>query len=144
METPAEAATNEAASIPEPVSVEKPGRDPFAKVRPELSEDEFASPAVARLMLDRIADLQAQVRDERPYRAKYHEADKERAILQEKFKTRLSSEVISGFCLAVGTLLVGLAPVLTVKPEVIATIVCWIGILLILGAIISRAIVLRK
>ncbi|HEX8897249.1 MAG TPA: hypothetical protein VF751_01005, partial [Chthoniobacterales bacterium] len=121
-----DAATNDTAATAEAVSTEKAVRDPFAKVRPELSEDEFATPAVSRLLLDRIADLKSQLHEERPFRTKYHEVDKERAILQEKFKTRISSEVMFGFCLAIGTLLVGLAPVLTVKPEIIATILCWI------------------
>jgi hypothetical protein len=138
------AATSEVEATGQALSAEKVPRDPFSKVRPELSEDEFASPAVGRLLLDRIADLQTQIQDERPYRARFHEADKERAILQEKFKTRVSSEVISGFCLAVGAVLVSLAPVLSVKPEITSTILAWIGIALIIGGIGSRIIILRR
>ena len=84
MENPPETATSELQATSESVSVEKTPSGPFAKVRPELSEDEFTTPAVSRMLLDRISDLRIQLKEEKQFRSQFHEADKERAVLRGK------------------------------------------------------------
>jgi hypothetical protein len=139
----AESATSEAGSVQEPAHVEKLSRDAFAKVRGELTEEEFASPVVSRMLLDRISDLRSQLQEEKPFRARFHQADKERAVLEEKFKTRISSEVMFGVCLSAGSVLISVAPTLPATSH-FPTILLWTGIILFLGAVISRIIILKK
>src|SRR4051794_19232322 len=109
---PTESATTDADSVQVPEGVEKLPRDAFAKVRGELTEEEFASPAVSRMLLDRISDLRLQLQEEKPFRTRFHTADKEKAVLEEKFKVRISSEVIFGVCLTAGSVLISIAPTL--------------------------------
>lgn len=140
---PLDSATIETQSIAEPVSIEKAPRDAFSKVRGELSEEEFTTPAVSRMLLEKISDLQSQVRDEKPFRARFHQADKDKAVLEEKFKTRISSEVMFGVCLSAGSVLISVAPTLPASSG-FPTILISMGVVLFIGAVISRIIVLKK
>lgn len=143
MENPPETATSEMQATSESVSVEKIPSGPFAKVRPELSEDEFTTPAVSRMLLDRISDLRIQLKEEKQFRSQFHEADKERAVLKEKFKTNISSEIMFGVALSIGSLLLGIAPTLWSKPP-FGLIVVSLGAALLVGGIISRIVILRR
>lgn len=142
MEGPPEAATSETESMTQLVSVEKLSTA-FAKVRREVSEDEFTSPGVSRILLDQISDLSQRVQEETKFRGLYHEADKERALLQEKLKLRLSSEIISGFVLTLGSLLIGFSPALWPSwPYGLLALSS--GLVLLAVAVITQIIASRK
>lgn len=44
------------------------------------------------------------------YRSRYHEVDKERAVLAEKLKQNVAAEVLHGTSLSVGALFLGMTP----------------------------------
>ncbi len=94
------------------------------------------------MLLDRIFDMRQQLRGEAEFRAQFHEADKERAVLKEKLKTRIASEIMFGFALTVGSLLIGFAPSLwSTWPY--GAIMLWSGIGLLLTGLVTHAIILR-
>jgi len=137
-----EAATSETESMTQLVSVEKLSTA-FAKVRREVSEDEFTAPGVARILLDQISDLRQRVHEETKFRALYYDADKERAIMREKLKLRLSSEIISGIVLTFGSLLIGFSPMLWKSPPY-GVVALSSGLALVLVAILTPVIASRK
>src|SRR2546421_8204425 len=85
-------------------------RQPFAKLRRELSEEELTSPAVQRLLLDDLERLDREVSELTTYRERFHAMDKRAAILEQSIKKSLASEIIFGVCLCVGAAALGYAP----------------------------------
>ena len=85
-------------------------RRPFAKLRRELSDDELTSPAVQRLLLDEIERLDREVSELEKYRTEFHEVDKRCAVVEQRVKKSLGSEIIFGVCLCVGAAALGYAP----------------------------------
>jgi hypothetical protein len=143
MESTPEAATSEEQATRQPVSVEKSAGGPFAKVRGELTEEEFANPAVSRMLLDRIADLEHRLQEENQFRSQFHDADKNRAVLEEKLKIRISSDIGFGVSMSVGSILISAgATFWSAQPY--GVISMWSGIALLLGGVISRAVVLWR
>lgn len=86
------------------------GRKSFAKLRRELSDEELSSPAVQRMLLDEIERLDAEREELVSFRKKFHDSDKRAAILEEKFKTKISIEIIHLACMTVGAAAIGYAP----------------------------------
>lgn len=121
-------------------AIETPkARRAFSKVRRELSEEELSSPAVHRLLLDEIDQLEQQVVELSEFRDRFHKTDKEKAVLEERLRISIASEIIFGVCLTIGAALIGLTPFLwTTKPQ--GHLSLGIGIILIIGGIISRAV----
>lgn len=114
-------------------------RRPFAKLRRELSDEELLSPAVQRLLLDEIEKLDRQVIQLEEYRNKFHEVDKRQAVLEQRIKRSISSDVIFGVCLCVGAAALGYAPsVWSHQPSGYLSIA--IGSILIFGGIVSKLI----
>ena len=87
----------------------KKGRRSFAKMRRELSEDEFSSPAVGKLLIDEIERLETDNSSLSDYRDRYYRADKAVGVLQEKQKVQVSGEIIFSVCLTIGAALIGLS-----------------------------------
>lgn len=121
-------------------AVEAPkARRAFSKVRRELSEEELSSSAVHRLLLDELDQLEQQVVELSEFRDRFHKTDKEKAVLEERTRKSIASEIIFGLCLTVGAALIGLTPLLwDTKPQ--GHISLGIGVILITGGIISRAV----
>jgi hypothetical protein len=83
------------------------GRKSFSKLRRELTDEELASPAVQRMLLDEIERLDDALVAHFQYRNKFHACDKQLGMLQEKFKSKISVEIIHAACIAVGGAAVG-------------------------------------
>jgi hypothetical protein len=114
-------------------------RQPFARLRRELSEEELGSAAVQRLLLDEVERLERQVIELKSYEDHYHALDKRAAILEQHVKKSLASEIIFGVCLCVGAAAVGYAPaVWNHQPSGYLSIV--FGLILIIGGTISRLV----
>jgi hypothetical protein len=69
------------------------GRRAFTNVRRELSDEELSSPAVQRMLIDDIERLEKEKFDLSEYQEKFHEADKNAAILEEKLKASVTQEI---------------------------------------------------
>ncbi|WP_287591786.1 hypothetical protein ACS18Q_17510 [Vibrio sp. Vf1514] len=114
-------------------------RRSFTKLRRELEEEELNSPAVQKLLIDEIERLERENIDLVNYQDKYYQVDKAKAVLDQKLKTSISQEIISGVCMTVGAASLGYAPTLWAhQPS------GWIAIIfggvLIVGGIIAKAV----
>ena len=115
------------------------GRSVFRNVRRELTEDELSNPAVKRMLLGDIERLEDENSALKNFENRYHEADKETAVLKEKLKNSNSGEILSSVCLMVGSALLGLAPAVIGSSE---TSFGWVGlafaVVLITGGVFSK------
>lgn len=115
------------------------GRQSLSRVRRELSEEELASPAVQRLLVEEVERLERDCVDLREYRDRYHAAEKEAEILEERSKKSLSGEIIFGVCLSVGAAAIGYAPAVWGQPPS-GQIAIVFGVVLIMAGIVSRIV----
>lgn len=114
-------------------------RPSFAKLRRELSEEELSSPAVQRLLLDDIERLERQAFELTNYRNRFYETDKRTAVLEQRVKKSVASEIVFGVCLCVGAAALGYAPyVWNNQPSGYVSIA--FGLVLIIGGIVSRLV----
>ena len=121
-----------------PISSHK-GRRAFTNVRRELSDEELSSPAIQRMLIDDIERLEEEKYDLSEYQEKYHEADKNAAILEEKLKSSVTQEIVFGVCLTVGAASLGYAPsVWDNQPTGWISIA--FGAFLIIGGIASKVV----
>ncbi len=84
-------------------------RRAFSKLRYELSDDDLKSPGVQKMLLNEIDRLEREQIDLLVFRTNFHIVDKEKAILSEKFKTLIWSEVLYTIGIAIGPLLIGIS-----------------------------------
>lgn len=118
--------------------VAKPRRA-FSKLRRELSEDEISNPAVHRLLLDIQDQLESQVVELTAFEDKFHAADKERAVLQQKVAQHSAMEVMHGLCLALGGVFIGLAPLVWAPAQQpYGYLSAGAGVLLLIGAVVVK------
>ena len=94
----------------QPVVEQPKSRRAFSCVRRELTEEEIAHPAVRRLILDEIDQLEQQVTELTGFRDRYYETDRCRAVLDEKLRQKKSGEVLQDAAFGVGVFFIGLAP----------------------------------
>jgi hypothetical protein len=91
-------------------SIVPKGRQSLSKVRRELSEEELSSPAVQRLLVEEIENLEKDNVDLKTYKEKYYLIDKKCAVLEEKIKAVTANVDIFAVLLALGAAAVGLLP----------------------------------
>jgi hypothetical protein len=117
----------------------KSGRRSFSKLPRELSEKELASPAVQKMLVDEIERLETECDDLSSYRPKFHDADKRAAILEEKFKGKISIDILQTGCLTVGAAALGYAPSITTgQPS--APMVAIFGVVLVIVGLAAKAV----
>lgn len=117
----------------------KSGRRSFSKLPRELSEKELASPAVQKMLVDEIERLETECDDFSSYLSKFHEADKRAAVLEEKFKGKISADILQTGCLTVGAAALGYAPSITTgQPS--AWMVAIFGVVLVIAGLAAKAV----
>ncbi|WP_430405943.1 hypothetical protein [Fluviicola sp.] len=114
-----------------------PGK-PYSKLRRELSDEDLSNPAVQKLLLSEIDKLEVRVSELELIEGKFHQVDKEKAVLEEQIKAHNAMEVLYSFCLAIGSGLLGLASLFDVK--VTGWIFLLSGGVLIIGGILSKLV----
>ena len=115
------------------------GRQSLSKVRRELSDEELATPAVQRMLIEEVERLESERIELREFRDRFYLADKRADILQERVKRATAEDIIFGLCLTVGSAVLGYAPTLWAhQPSGYFALI--IGALLIVGAIAFRAV----
>ena len=112
-----------------------PGK-PYSKIRRELSDEDLGNTAVQKLILSEIDRLEIEITKLEIYQDKFHEADKQSAILNEKLKSNNSHEILYSFCLAVGSAIMGLSTLFPIREE--GWIFLVVGSLLLIGSILSK------
>lgn len=115
------------------------GRRAFINLRRELSDEELASPAIQRMLIDDIERLEKEKFELSEYQEKYYEADKKAAILDEQVKKSVSQEVIFAVSLAVGAASLGYAPAVWANQPT-GWIAIAFGLVLIAAGIASRMV----
>jgi hypothetical protein len=117
----------------------KTPRKAFSKLAVELSDDDLKSQGVQKLLLAEISRLESAAIHADNYRERFNESDKECAVLKEKGKQVVFSEILYSVSLTLGAALFGLTPSIksdSVSPNVIGAI----GVVLIIGAVIAKVV----
>jgi hypothetical protein len=125
------------AIAPESPPPSSKGRQSFNKLRRELSDEELASPAVQRLLMDEIDRLEGETGDLKEFRNKYHEADRKCAVLAEKNNITKAHEILYGVCLTMGAACLGFARTFWGQQPV-GIIFIAVGLVLIGGGVASK------
>ena len=86
----------------------KTKRQSFGGLRRQLSEAELSGPGVQKMLLDEIDRLDGELAQMINIDGKFHSADKDVAVLREKFKSHTALELISTASLTIGSIGVGL------------------------------------
>jgi len=116
----------------------KKKRRATSKLRRELTEDELTSSGALRLLLDELDQSEQRVSELSEFQKCFYNADKEKAVLEERMRHSIASEIIFGTNLTLGALLIGLSPSYEVTN--LSEYLIGIGILLIVGGIASRVV----
>ncbi|MCW2484967.1 hypothetical protein J5069_03555 [Candidatus Symbiopectobacterium sp. NZEC127] len=74
------------------------GRRSLSNLRRELTDDELSSAAVQRMLLDELDRLDRECDDLRLVRDKFHTCDKRVGVLEERFKAKVSLEIMHVTC----------------------------------------------
>jgi len=114
-------------------------RRSLSSVRRELSEEELASPAVQRLLLDELERLDKENAELCQYRDGYHASDKQIGILQARLAIHKAFEILSAGCLTVGAAALGYAPALW-QQQPAGWIAIAFGIVLIAAGIAAKVV----
>lgn len=115
------------------------GKQAFQNINRELSDDDLTNPAVGKLLLNELDRLESENAELKDYQEQFHEADKKVAVLQEKSKIHLATEILSGVCFTIGAAMIGYAPVLW-KSQPSGWMVLVFGSVLIFGGIFAKAV----
>lgn len=114
-------------------------RKSFSKLRRELSDEELLSPAVQRLLIDEIERLEKVTVDLSYFKDEFHKADKSCGVLEERFKVKISVELIHFASLSAGAALLGFAPSIWANQPT-ATVLAIVGALLVVVGIIAKVV----
>ena len=115
----------------------------FSRLKRELSDEELSSPGVQKLLLDYLAQAEAEIATLKSFREMFHSADKRNGVLEEKLKVNTSAEVVSTGTIAIGGVILGYATQLTSTPYG-GWLALGCGGLLIGVGIVAKAKVIRK
>jgi hypothetical protein len=115
------------------------GRKSFSKLRRELSDEELASPAVQRMLLDEIERLDSALTDLRQFRERFHATDKQLGALQERFKSKISIEILHITCFAMGGAAIGYATS-NWSSQPVGSLFLAFGAVLVVAGIIAKAV----
>ncbi|HEY3396335.1 MAG TPA: hypothetical protein VGM19_01635 [Armatimonadota bacterium] len=120
-------------------------RRPTDRLRRSLTDKELSAAAVGVLLEEDRSRLRDEVADLSQFRARYHDAEKARAIVQAHLEAIGPIETMRGVCLTLGGVLAGLTPSMltaTSTPTGVAFVVggavLLVGIGLILAAIFLK------
>ena len=82
-----------------------------------MSDSDLKSPGAQKLLLEYLTRAEDEITVLKHFQEKYHEADKDKGVLEEKLKISRASEAISMASLATGAAALGYAPMLTSTPS---------------------------
>ncbi|HOD79716.1 MAG TPA: hypothetical protein PKI10_15785 [Syntrophorhabdus sp.] len=104
-----------------------------------LTEDELSSSGARKLIIDRLDKAEMEIIQLREFEAKYHDADKQVAILTEKAAKTNSFEFLYGATLVLGSIFAGLSPsVWDKQPYGWLSLLAGIG--LVIGAVVTKGV----
>lgn len=113
-------------------------RRSFSKLRRELSDEESLSPGVQRMLFDEIERLESDCEKAAEYRDNFHVVDKRLGVLEEKFKAKVSVEVVHVACITVGAAALGYAPAIWTASH--GWMVLIFGLILVIAGVVAKAV----
>jgi len=117
----------------------KTPRKAFSKLAVELTDDDLQSQGVQKLLLAEISRLENAAMLADSYREQFNVSDKKCAVLTEKGKQFVFSEILYSVSLTLGAALLGLTP--SIKAEGTSPLLIGaIGVILIVGAIVAKVV----
>jgi len=127
--------------VAQPFDVPPSGRHAaFRDVRRQLTDDELSSPAVQRLLIGMLDEVDEEREGLGSYVGLYHEADKKAAVLTEKMATHHSIEIFFGVGIGLGGAIIGLAPFFWGVKPVYGIVTAIVGLGLVIGASAGRMV----
>lgn len=141
-EQPPEPATvTQMTTIIEQESVPTTGRrQALRNIRRQLTEAELAQSGTQKMLLEMLEEVETEKENIKSYVLSFHEADKKAAILGEKLNADRSVEIFFGVGVGLGGTILGLAPSFWASNLTHGIICIGIGIALIVGSCIGRAV----
>lgn len=114
-------------------------RQAFRDLRRQLTDEDLRSAGVQKLLLDDLERAETRCESLSSYVDRFHTADKQAAVLEERIKTDKASEISFGVGIGLGGAVMGLAPLFwNEQPR--GWLALGIGVALIIGATITRAV----
>lgn len=111
----------------------------FQDIKRQLSEEDLSSKGVQKLLLNGLERAESECEILKAYVTRYHDADKQSAILSERIRSVTTIEIMFGIGVGLGGTIMGLAPTFWGdQPKGIIALL--IGATLILGASIARVV----
>ena len=116
-------------------------RDSYGSLSIEISEEHLQEKGVQRLLLSDLKKLKIEKIELQKIEVKFHELDKENAVLKTKFAQNKFAEFLSKFCIGSGSAILGIGVKLydwatPSKDNALSLLLIIIGIFLITGSLI--------
>lgn len=122
-----------------PADATPKGRRSLSRMRREMTDDELSSSGVQKIMMDDLDRLEAEKIELQRYVDRFHAADRENAVLKEKGKVRVASDITFGVLMTLGAAAIGYSPTLQAVPGASQTLV-WTGAALLVGGVLSKLV----
>ncbi|GLB47993.1 hypothetical protein [Neptunitalea lumnitzerae] len=110
----------------------------YQKLRRDLSEEELNSSGTQKMLLSDLDRLEEEVVNLRKFKDKFHEKDKNEAVLEEKLSSSLSKEILYSVAISLGATLIGLSNSIWAAENINGEIILACGIVLVIGGLISK------
>ena len=110
---------------------------PFRDLSRKLSPEELRGTGTQKMILDLLDQLQDENEELKEFKERFHERDKEVAVLLERLKKSKAQDIVIGATLAGGSLILGHLPSLLLPtgfPSSIGWIALVVGGLLVVGS----------
>ncbi len=104
-----------------------------------MTEKEWNSAGTRILFLDRLDQLETEIKELKEYRSRFHEKDKEAAVQREKLRQLETADKLLDFCLGAGGVLIGLGTFLLDKGQMMPGLVtCLAGVVLLVWPLLQK------
>ena len=106
----------------------------------KYSEEELNTPGAIRMLLSKIDDYDNCQKELQEYKNKFHQCDKQCAVLTTAAKANTAFDILYSFLLAVGSALIGIAPSIQVDntQNYIPWVLGIVGIIALGGGILAK------
>ncbi|OUN71158.1 hypothetical protein [Barnesiella sp. An55] len=116
-------------------------RNAFSNLKRELTDEDLQSPGTLRLILrdlDNYEDCKSQLDN---YKNKFHEKDKDNAVLETKLKASNNFDILYSVMLSLGSALMGMVPSIQNKEGNVyymSFVIGVIGFIILVSGILTR------
>ena len=86
------------------------GRQSFRRLSRELSPEDLRETGTQKMILDLLDQLEEENDEQKEFKEKFHERDKDVAVLRERLKKSTAQDIVIGATLAGGSLILGHLP----------------------------------